>query len=279
LPFSDLPIGLFDSGAGGLSVARAFSSLLPSEDLLYFADTQRAPYGDRPLDEVKGFALEICDFLAESGVKAIVMACNISSAVALGEARRRFPQIPIIGVIEPGVSAALAQGGRNIGVLATKGTVESGAYPKAAAALDASIRVTQSAAPRFVPIVEAGKVDTENALDASLEYLAPLAQAHCDTIIYGCTHYPFLERAIKKAARELFAGYALPCFVDPAIETAKTAALELERRGLLASAENISANRYFTSDHPSILARQARLFLDGAMIAPVRHAWPSPVHA
>jgi len=264
------PIGLFDSGAGGLSVARQFSKVLPSEDLIYFADTARVPYGDRPLAEVRGFALEICEFLVSQKVKAIVMACNISSAVALQSAQCLFPNIPIIGVIVPGVTAAVAQGAKRLGVLATQGTVASGAYPDSAHHIAPEISVTQSACPQFVPIVEAGEANSQEAQEAARLYLAPLAQAKCDTIVYGCTHYPFLSQTLLRISEELFEKDALPQFVDPAIETALVTKSILAERDLLSGGECPGKSIYYTSGNPAVLARQGEFFLGGVEISP-RH--------
>ncbi|MGB9618895.1 MAG: glutamate racemase [Armatimonadota bacterium] len=210
------PIGIFDSGLGGLSVAREVIARLPRESIIYFADTAHVPYGERPLNEIKGFALDITRFLIDEGAKCVVMACNMSSAVALDEARNRWPDIPIIGVIEPGARAAvIAAGGHPIGVLATTGTVKSAAYVRAIHSLAPSALVVQQACPRFVPLVESGRADSEEAEAAARDYVAPLVRAGCHTIVLGCTHYPFLRRAIQAAAG------SETHIVDPAEETAR----------------------------------------------------------
>ena len=225
------PIGIFDSGLGGLSVAREVIGALPRERIIYFADTAHVPYGERPLTEIKGFALGITRFLIEEGAKAVAMACNMSSAVALEEARARWPEIAILGVIEPGSKAAIeVAGGRPIGVLATTGTVKSEAYVRAIHRLDASPAVVQQACPKFVPLVEAGLADSEEAEAAACDYVAPILRAGCRTIILGCTHYPFLRRAIESAAGP---GVAI---VDPAEETARALAKVLHERGIAADA-------------------------------------------
>ncbi len=254
------PIGVFDSGVGGLSVAKQFLKQLPNEELLYFADSAHVPYGGRPLDEVRGFALGICDFLVESGVKMIVMACNISSAVALATARERHPQIPIIGVIAPGVQAAIDQGATRIGVLATQGTVNSGAYTATVRAIAPAVPVTENACPRFVPLVEAEETETNDALDAARTYLEPLSRATCDSVILGCTHYPFLINAIAHEARDLFPMDAQPTFIDPASETARAASVLLSSRGLTAP-ERVPGHRYCTSGDPARFAEQGPVFL------------------
>ncbi len=241
------PIGMFDSGVGGLSVARELLRLLPDERLMYYADTVHVPYGGRPLAEVRGFALHICDFLAARGAKMIVMACNISSAVALDTAQERYPTIPIIGVLRPGARAACAGGAERIGVLATQGTVSSGAYERAVHEADKGISVLQVPCPKFVPLVEAGETETHEAYDACLEALLPMAaRPACDAIILGCTHYPFLLPMLVRVARDLFHGKP-PVFVDPAGETVAAIGKTLKSRGLSALPTDATDHRYFVS--------------------------------
>ena len=246
------PIGIFDSGLGGLSVAARVMRILPRERIIYFADTAHVPYGERPLAEINGFALDITRFLIEEGAKAIVMACNMSSAIALDEACTRWPDIGILGVIEPGARAAVeVANGRPIGVLATTGTVKSEAYvraiereggrgsrrarpdrrsrdpgPGSEIPDQQGVAVVQQPCPRFVPLVESGLADSEEAEAAAVDYLAPLRRAGCGTIILGCTHYPFLRRAIESAAGPEVT------IVDPAEETAHALAKTLYERGL-----------------------------------------------
>jgi glutamate racemase len=257
------PIGVFDSGVGGLSVARQFLRILPNEELLYFADTAHVPYGGRPLDEVRGFALPICDFLVANGAKMVVMACNISSAVALDAARLQHPDIPIIGVIAPGVQAALRQGARRIGVLATQGTVSSGAYTATAHRLDPTVNVVENACPRFVPLVEDGLSESADAIDAARTYLEPLSRASCDTIILGCTHYPFLINALTREAGDLFPADHQPRFVDPAGETVREAGVILADRAIAAPPSATPHHRYCTSGERAKFARQGPIFLGG----------------
>jgi len=209
------PIGIFDSGLGGLSVARNVLELLPNESIIYFADTAHVPYGERSANEVSSFALGITEFLIGLGAKAVVMACNMSSAIALDAAKSRHPSVPILGVIEPGARAAAAcSDGSLIGVLATTGTVRSGAYSREISRVKAGCRVIQVACPEFVPLVESGMAETEEANAAARTYTAPLLAEGCDTIILGCTHYPFVRRAIEHAANGC-------TIVDPAQETTR----------------------------------------------------------
>lgn len=224
------PIGIFDSGLGGLSVAARVLDKLPNERIIYLADNAHVPYGERPLDEILGFALDITDYLIGLGAKAVVMACNMSSAIALDQARLRHPQVPIIGVIEPGAAAAVrAADGHPIGVLATTGTVRSEAYPRTITRLDPSAQVAQQACSKFVPLVESGRSDSEEAEAAACGYVLPLVSQGCKTLILGCTHYPFLRKAIEAAAGPDVT------IVDPAEETVGTLANELARTGLASS--------------------------------------------
>ncbi|MDQ4142264.1 MAG: glutamate racemase [Actinomycetota bacterium] len=188
---------MFDSGVGGLTVARAVIDLLPHEDLVYFGDTARCPYGPRPSQEVRKFALEIMDALVEEDVKLLVVACNAASSTALDEARRRY-DVPVVGVIEPGVRAAAAatRSGR-IGLIGTSVTVSSGAYDAALAAVNGDLELISKACPRFVDFVERGETASEEVVAAAQEYLLPLKSARIDTLILGCTHYPLLSGVIQ----------------------------------------------------------------------------------
>jgi glutamate racemase len=190
---SERPIGVFDSGVGGLTVVRALEELLPQEHLLYFGDTARAPYGPRSVEEVRRFAFEIMDFMAARDVKMLVIACNAMTAAAYDEARERYP-MPVIGVIQPAVrSAVRATHNRRVGVLATPVTVGSGAYQRALAATDPTVEVHCQKCPAFVDRVEAGDTFSEELIALAEEYLAPLLAADVDTLILGCTHYPLLK--------------------------------------------------------------------------------------
>lgn len=255
------PIGVFDSGVGGLSVAGEILRRLPAESVLYFADTAHVPYGGRPLEEVRGFALGICDFLVSQGAKMIVMACNISSAVALPEARRRYPDVPMLGVIQPGAAAAVATGARRIGVLATQGTVRSGAYTREIAALEPAADVVEVPCPLFVPLVESGDTEGPAALAAAREYLAPLADAGCQAVILGCTHYPFLLPALRRVAADLFPSGGAPAFVDPAQETTREVGCLLAKAAIAAPAGSSPTHRYYASGDPAHFAEQGSLFL------------------
>ena len=191
------PIGMFDSGVGGLTVARAVIDLLPDEDLIYFGDTARWPYGPRPPDEVRRFALEIADMLVAERVKALVVACNSAESAAFYEQTGRY-DLPVITVIEPGVNAAIAATrNRRIGLIGTEATVDSKAYDKAVEKTRANVTLASQACPKFVEFVERGETHSDAVLAAAEEYLAPLKRAGVDTLILGCTHYPFLSGVIQ----------------------------------------------------------------------------------
>jgi glutamate racemase len=188
---------MFDSGFGGLTVARALIDLLPAEDLVYFGDTGRYPYGPRSLDEVREFARQITRFLVdERDVKLVVVACNTAAAAALDLLRFEF-DVPVIGVIDPGVRAAIqVTNNGHLGVIGTVGTVVSGAYERAVRALRAPVHLTVTACPGFVEFVEKGEVDSLQVHILAQRLLAPVKEAGVDTLLLGCTHYPFLARTI-----------------------------------------------------------------------------------
>ncbi|MDH6236214.1 glutamate racemase [Cryobacterium sp. CG_9.6] len=193
---TDAPIGIFDSGVGGLTVARAIKDQLPNESLLYIGDTAHSPYGPKKIADVRGFALDVLDDLVAQDVKLIVIACNTASAAMLRDARERY-SVPVIEVIQPAVRRAVGTTrNKRVGVIGTEGTVNSRAYNDAfAAATD--IRLFSAACPRFVEFVEAGVTSGAEVLAVAAEYLAPLQEANVDTLVLGCTHYPFLRGAIS----------------------------------------------------------------------------------
>ena len=193
----DRPIGMFDSGFGGLTVARATIDLLPGEDLVYVGDTGRYPYGPRPADEVRDFSRQITRLLIERfDVKLVVVACNTAAAAALEVLQFEF-DVPIISVINPGVRAMIAvTEARRVGVIGTVGTIASGAYQRAVRAHRADVVLTCAACPGFVEFVERGEVDSDQVRVLAERLLAPVKAAQVDTLLLGCTHYPFLARTI-----------------------------------------------------------------------------------
>ena len=196
----DAPIGVFDSGVGGLTVARAVIDQLPHESILYVGDLAHSPYGPKPIAEVRAYALEVLDDLVERGVKALVIACNTASSAMLHDARERYEAgagIPVVEVIRPAVRAAVraTRNGR-VGVIGTVGTIQSRAYDDAFAAAP-GLELRTGACPRFVEFVEGGITSGPELFAAAEEYLAPLRDAGVDTLVLGCTHYPLMSAAIQ----------------------------------------------------------------------------------
>ena len=236
---AELPIGLFDSGVGGLTVLKEVARQLPQESTLYFGDTARVPYGSKSRDVIIRFSFEISEFLLKEKIKMLVVACNTASAFALRELRAKF-SIPIIGVIAPGAHAALAATRtRRVGVIGTEGTIESKAYADAIHYLDPGIEVIGQACPLIVPLVEEGWLDKPVAREIVKEYLTPLLDQKIDTLVLGCTHYPLLKN--------LLAGVAGPAvtLIDSAEETARRVGLELQHLGLTAAAAQQAASAAF----------------------------------
>ncbi|TBN57282.1 glutamate racemase [Glaciihabitans arcticus] len=197
---TDAPIGVFDSGVGGLTVARAIIDQLPGESITYVGDTAHSPYGPKPIAEVRRYALDVMDDLVAEGVKLLVIACNTASAAMLRDARERFTDgygIPVVEVIQPAVRAAVRQTRNNrIGVIGTAGTVNSLAYEDAFAAAS-DLQIFTAACPRFVEFVESGVTSGAELFAVAEEYLEPLKRADIDTLVLGCTHYPLLAGAIQ----------------------------------------------------------------------------------
>jgi glutamate racemase len=253
------PVGVFDSGVGGLTVMRALVAVLPNEDFLYLGDTARLPYGTKSPQTVARYSVRAAEALVERGIKALVVACNTASASALPALRERFPALPVIGVIEPGARAACdASVSGRIAVLATEGTVRGGAYPEAILAIRADAHVTQIAAQIFVALAEEGWSEGE-AVDAVTErYLAHL-DARVDTVVLGCTHFPLLAGAI---ARHVGPSRKV---VDSAATTARATAALLAARQLV-NDPRAGKVRLLATDSPERFARVGARFL-GSSIA------------
>ncbi|WP_353816324.1 glutamate racemase [Agromyces sp. SYSU T00266] len=222
---SDAPIGIFDSGVGGLTVARAVRDQLPNESILYVGDLEHSPYGPKPIADVRRYALAVLDDLVGQGVKMLVIACNTASSAMLRDARERY-DVPVVEVIQPAVRRAVAttRTGR-VGVIGTAGTVQSRAYDDAFAAAP-HLELSSAACPRFVEFVEAGVTTGPEVLAVAEEYLAPLRTAGVDTLVLGCTHYPFLKGAISYVMGE---GVSL---VSSDVETANDVYRVLVSQGL-----------------------------------------------
>jgi glutamate racemase len=261
---SDAPIGIFDSGVGGLTVARAILDQLPNESTLYIGDTARGPYGPRPLAEVREFALETMDFLVSQGVKAIVIACNTASAAMLRDARERY-SIPVIEVIQPAVRRAVAATRTgNVGVIGTRATVDSKAYVDAFAAAP-QLNITSIACPLFVEFVERGETSGTEITKIAREYLAPVMEAKVDTLVLGCTHYPLLTGVISYVMGE---GVTL---VSSAEETAKDLYRTLVENGLLREQTITPAtHKFLATGDAKAFETLARRFL-GPEVTKVEH--------
>ena len=261
---SDAPIGIFDSGVGGLTVARAILDQLPNESTLYIGDTARGPYGPRPLAEVREFALETMDFLVSQGVKAIVIACNTASAAMLRDARERY-SIPVIEVIQPAVRRAVAATrSGNVGVIGTRATIDSKAYVDAFAAAP-QLHITSIACPLFVEFVERGETSGTEITKIAREYLAPVMEAKVDTLVLGCTHYPLLTGVISYVMGE---GVTL---VSSAEETAKDLYRTLVENGLLREQSTTPAtHKFLATGDAKAFETLARRFL-GPEVTKVEH--------
>jgi glutamate racemase len=253
------PIGVFDSGVGGLTVLAELRRRLPGESSVYLGDNARTPYGPRPAGEVRRFTLEAVDWLLAQDVKLLVLACNTATARALPDVRARS-LVPVIGVVRPGaVSAAAATRGRRVGVIATAGTVESGAYHDAIVEADPAIRVAQLACPELVPMVEAGILDGRRAETVLRAYLEPLVAEHAgmDTLLLGCTHYPLLRGPIEAIVGP---GVAV---VDSAFTTALAVEDLLDALGARAPGGSASMHRVVTTgDVETFVTVARRLFGD-----------------
>lgn len=256
--YSCAPIGVFDSGFGGLTVAREIAKALPQESLIYVGDSARCPYGPRDLSEVDGFVQQIGAWLVAQGVKMIVIACNTATAAGLAHAQRTFP-VPVIGVVEPGARAAVhATRNRRVGVIATKGTIDSGAYAKAIRHIDAGITVFSTATPRFVEIAERGirmaegPVEDYTSLASKVyirpafqeiakEYLEPLRRCEIDTLVLGCTHYPLLKALIGAVVgRDV-------TLISSAKEAARDVREILDRKRALAPEGTVPLRSFYTT--------------------------------
>jgi len=224
---AERPIGVFDSGIGGLTVVRQLMARLPREHILYFGDTARVPYGNKSPETVTRFSVENTRFLLRRGIKYLVVACNTASATALPVLQRRF-EIPMLGVIEPGVRAALAATrNRRIGVIGTIGTIASGVYERMILALQPDCAVVEAPCPLFVPLAEEGWTEGPVAEQVARVYLEPVIGSGIDTLILGCTHYPLLKEVIRRVCGP---GVEL---IDTAEETVRMARLQLDQLGLL----------------------------------------------
>ena len=249
------PIGVFDSGVGGLTVLHECLVTMPHEDVVYLGDNARLPYGPRPLDEIRRFALEIGGWLEAQDVKLVVVACNSATAAALPDLQLRL-SVPVVGVLAPEAHAAvLATRNRRVGLLATQATVSSGRYEGLVAALDAGVQVTALACPRLVPLIEGDDPYGEETAAAVREYAAPLKDAGVDTVILGCTHYPLIKPVLQRVfGRDV-------TLVFSAEETAREVAETLARKRIENTVGREGTYRFLTTGDPGGFREMGRRFL------------------
>lgn len=255
-------IGLFDSGIGGLTVFREVNRILPDESVFYYGDTAHVPYGSRGVEELIYFAGRIVAYLIEQRIKYVIFACNTSSALSLPVLKRIY-SLPMMGLVQPGAAEALRlTRNKRIGVIATEVTIKTKAYEETLKAIDGNVEVVSRATPHLVPLVETGDTDTQAAAGVVRESLSPLRGNGVDTLILGCTHYPFLAGLI---AAEMGPEVRL---VDPAGATVRSAAKEMAGLGLRTAGGAAPVHRFAVSGDPEAFREKARLFM-GKDIGPV----------
>ncbi|AFY70367.1 glutamate racemase [Thalassoporum mexicanum PCC 7367] len=255
---SSYPIGIFDSGVGGLTVLRELRKQLPHESVVYFADTARLPYGSKSPTEIIEFVYQILTWMRSQQVKMVIMACNTSSALALDILRPHF-DFPVLGLILPGARAAVKHG-KHIGVIATEATVKSNAYAQAMQETQPNAKIWQIACPEFVPLIEGDRLADPYTIQVASNYLEPLIQDQIDTLVFGCTHYPHLKGLLSQV---------LPYpvnFINPAAYVVKAAVKELEILGLrhtnLELAVNNTFTRFYVSGDPQQFAKISSRWLN-----------------
>jgi len=249
------PIGVFDSGLGGLTVAKAIMNMLPNEDIIYFGDTAHVPYGNRSAKQITGYVLDDVQFLNRYDIKAVVIACNTADSVAKKAVEEKY-DFPVYGVIDPASKmAALTTRNNKIGIIATNATVNSGAYLKAIKSYNENAEIFQAACPLLVPLVENGRYRRGDGVIETVlfEYLEPLKQQGIDTLILGCTHYPLLADLISQMIPEV-------TLISSSEAAAANLATELEKSELL-NDEKQMTNQFFVSDNPQNFQRQAEIFM------------------
>jgi glutamate racemase len=253
------PVGIFDSGVGGLTVLREVEKVLPKEEIIYFGDTARVPYGTKSRETVTKFSVENVEFLMKHNVKLVLVACNTASSLSLDFLKRCF-RVPIIGVIDPGARSAVnVTRTSRIGVIGTNATITSGAYEKAVRKISSKITVYSQKCPLFVPLAEEGWTNNSITCDIASIYLKPLKKKNIDTLILGCTHYPLLKDAIKSVMGKTVH------LVDSAEEAAKEARDLLDASGILDLRPGKKKHKFFVSDQPDNFIRIGERFLKRKM--------------
>lgn len=257
-----MPIGIFDSGVGGLTVMREIVRQLPGENIRYLGDTARVPYGTRSPGTVMKYSVENTAFLISKGIKLLVVACNTSSSVSLELLKEKFP-VPVIGVVEPGARAAVAATRlKKIAVIGTETTISSGSYEKAIRALDGSIAVSGVACPLFVPLIEEGWLEGEVVTLTAEKYLSPVRHSGADTLVLGCTHYPMIRRVVEDIVNcDGASGAVKISLIDSAVETAGEVKRVLGDMNLLRRETGEGEREFFVTDAPEKFARIGERFL------------------
>ena len=249
-------IGVFDSGLGGLTAVKELKKVLPNENIIYFGDTGRVPYGTRSDETIVKYVIDDINFLLSHDIKMIIIACGTASTVALPIVKNMY-DTPIVGVVEPSVNAAVnATKNKNIGIIGTSGTINSHKFTKRIKDIDKSINAYCNACPMFVPIVENGYADTEAAEIIARDYLAPLMEKDIDTLILGCTHYPMLKNTIAKIVGDKVS------LIDSGAETAKYVKEYLTDNDMLSNEKMEKQYMYFVSDSVAGFSKAASVFLD-----------------
>ena len=249
------PIGVFDSGVGGLTVAREIMRQIPNERIVYFGDTARVPYGSKSKDNIIKFSRQIIRFLQTENVKAIVIACNTASALALDEMQQEF-DLPILGVVKPGAKVAVeTTANKRIGLIGTEANIRSGVYTRYIESLDDEAKVFEKACPLFVPLVEEGWLHDDITLQVASRYLEELKEKDIDTLIMGCTHYPLIREVIQKHLPGVFV-------YDGGFGTAKQTKRRLAERGLLSDRESGGKVEIFNSRNTEEILELSRRLLN-----------------
>jgi len=252
---STKPIGVFDSGIGGLTVVKRLAANLPNEDIIYFGDTARVPYGSKSNSTVIEYSIQDTNFLLSKNVKAVVVACNTASSVAINDLKENF-DIPIIGMIEPGAEMAIRETKKKrIGVIGTRSTISNQAYSKEIKRLDSSVKVFEKACPLFVPLAEEGWIGHNATYEIAEEYLEELRNSEIDTLVLGCTHYPILAKVIQKVMGDNIT------MIDSGVASAEIVKHVLQERGLENNREETGQSEFYVSDIPTTFKTVAELFL------------------
>ncbi len=264
----DRPIGVFDSGVGGLTVVRALIDYLPSESFIYFGDTARGPYGPLSRDEVRAYVDDVAKMLVDAGVKMLVSACNSAAAAGLDQIRDAYPDIPLIEVIEPAVRAAVkATRNRRIGVIGTQLTIDSGSYTRAVAMTRENVELFSQACPAFVDYVERGETVGPTIQQLAREYLSPLLSQDVDTIILGCTHYPLLRGVLQYVCgRDVV-------LIESDKESAIDVFAELTRRDMFRPRSSEPHHRFLSSGDPGQFQALGHRFLGPEIANVEERSW------